>query len=165
MPEIQIARAEERDLPEIQAIYNHAILHSTATFDVAPRTDPQQLEWFRRHGDKHPVFVARAGGEVVGWASLNVFHERCAYEKTVENSVYVREDWQHRGVGRSLLAALIDAARALGHHSIVARIADHNPASIALHRALGFRESGELREAGRKFDRWIDVTLMQLILE
>ena len=162
---IEIVLAEERDLRGIAAIYNDVILHSTATFDVTPRTDEEQLEWFRRHGEKHPVLVARQGGEVVGWASLNVFHERCAYEKTVEDSVYVREDWRGRGVGRKLLGRLVEAARAAGHHSIVARIADHSQASIGLHRVLGFLEVGEIREAGRKFDRWIDVTLMQRVLE
>ncbi len=162
---IEIAQAEKRDLPGITSIYDDAILHSTATFDVTPRTRTQQLDWFRRHGEKHPVIVAREDGEVVGWASLNVFHERCAYEKTVEDSVYVKHDRRGRGIGTALLRRLIELARGLAHHSIVARIADHSVPSIALHETLGFKEVGELREAGRKFDRWIDVTLMQLLLE
>jgi len=162
---IEIAPAGPDDLPGIRAIYNHAILTSAATFDVEPRTEAAQRDWFEGHDAQHPVIVARHAGEVVGWASLNVFVGRCAYAKTVEDSVYVAEAWRGKGVGRRLLARLTELARELGHHSVVARIADHSSVSIGLHRALGFAEAGVLRQAGRKFDRWIDVTLMQLMLE
>jgi len=161
---IEIAEAEGRDLPGITAIYNDAVLRSVATFDTEPRSDEGQRAWLRSHDERHPVIVARAAGEVVGWASLNEFLPKAAYAATVEDSVYVKEGWQRRGIGRLLLARLIEMARERGHHAIVARIADHMTASIALHKALGFVEAGDLREVGRKFDRWIDVTLMELTL-
>ncbi|MFH1730407.1 MAG: N-acetyltransferase family protein [Planctomycetota bacterium] len=161
---IEIVKAEQSDLPGIMAIFNDAILNGVATFNIEPWDEARQLEWFRAHGGKHPAIVAREGGEVVGWGALNVFIARSAYEATVEDSVYVRADRRGRGIGRALLARLIELAREIGHHSIVARIADHAAASIELHRSLGFEEAGELRESGRKFGRWIDVTLMQLML-
>ena len=160
----ELVRAEQSDLPAITAIYNDVILNSVATFVIEPRTEEQQLEWFRDRDDKHPIIAARQGGEVVGWGSLNVFIPRRAYENTVEDSVYVKRGWQGKGIGSQLLSRLVELAWELGHHSIVARIADRSAASIALHRSLGFEEAGTLREAGRKFGRWIDVTLMQLVL-
>ena len=162
---VEITKAEPRDLEGIRTIYNDAILNSIATFDVEPRTAEQQLEWFESHGEKHPIIVARREANVVGWASLNVFLGRCAYQSTVEDSVYVAGAWRGRGIGKELLGRLIELARELGHHSIVARVAGHGAASVALHRSLGFEEVGTLREAGRKFDRWVDVRLMQLMLD
>jgi len=161
---VEITRATLNDLPAITAIYNKAVAESVATFVIRQRTAEEQFAWFEAHGEKHPVVVARADGEVVGWASLNVFIARCAYERTVEDSVYVKDGWRGRGVGRRLLSKLVELAGEAGHHSIVARIGDHGAASIALHRSLGFEIVGELREAGRKFDRWVDVTLMQRLL-
>jgi len=161
---IEVREATLDDLPAITAMYNDAIVHSVSTFDVEPRTPARAHDWFRKHGEKHPVLVAREGDEVVGWASLNVFVGRGAYEHTVEDSVYVSPGRQRRGVGAMLLGRLIERAGELGHRSIVARIADHSEASLALHRSCGFTKVGVLREVGRKFDRWIDVTLMQLVL-
>lgn len=150
---VEIARATLSDLPALTAIYNKAVAESVATFVSKPRTDEEQLAWFGSHGEKHPVVVARADGEIVGWASLNVFIARCAYERTVEDSVYVKDGWRGRGVGRQLLSKLVELAAQVGHHSVVARIGDHGAASIALHRSLRFEIVGELREAGHKFGR------------
>jgi phosphinothricin acetyltransferase len=162
--DVAIVPAELADLPGIRAIYNDAVLHSTATFDVHPRTEAEQRAWFEAHNGRHPVLAARAGREVVGWGSLNVFVPRPAYDRTVEDSVYVAAGRRGQGVGRRLLGALVAAAGKLGHHTVVARVADRSSASLALHRSLGFEEVGTLREAGWKFGRWIDVTLMQRVL-
>jgi L-amino acid N-acyltransferase YncA len=162
---IEIAPARPEDLPAITAMYNDAILNSAATFVITPWTESDATAWFQSHDEQHPVLVARSDGEVVGWGALNVFVARCAYASTVENSVYVKAEWRGQGVGTQLLQRLIERATELGHHSIVARIADHSTPSVTLHRALGFHIVGELREAGYKFDRWIDVTLMQRMLQ
>jgi len=162
---IEIAPATEADLEGIRTIYNAAVANSVATFHVDPQTEQQQREWFESHGERHPVVVARHEGLVVGWASLSEFSDRPAYENTVEDSVYVAAGWRGRGIGRRLLARLVELAAELGHHSIVSRIADHSAASIALHRSVGFREVGVLHEVGRKFGRWVDVTVMELVLD
>ena len=110
------------------------------------------------------MVVAERDGEVLGFASLSAFRERAAYRTTVENSIYVRRDAHGQGVGRLLLTELVERARRHGYHSIIARIAGANPASIALHERLGYELVGVEREVGRKFGRWLDVTEMQLML-
>jgi L-amino acid N-acyltransferase len=160
-----IRLATEADLPAINAIYNHYVRHSTCTYQITPETEEDRLAWFRRHDSLHPVTVAEAASEVVGWASLNVFHGREAYARTVENSVYVRDDWQRRGVGRALLADLIDRARALGHHTIIAGISAEQLPSVRLHEAVGFELRGRLSEVGYKHGQWLDVLTLQLILK
>jgi phosphinothricin acetyltransferase len=118
-----------------------------------------------KHGPEHPATVAvDADGTVVGWGSLSPFHPRSAYRFTVENSIYLRHDICGRGVGRLMLADLIDRARAIGHHAIIAGIDADQTASIALHRRLGFEHVGHLKQVGFKFGRWLDVIDMQLMI-
>jgi phosphinothricin acetyltransferase len=159
---IRLARAA--DLPAINAIYNHYVLHSTCTYQEEPSTADERAAWFAAHGPAHPVTVAEADGGLVGWGSLSRFHPRSAYGRTVENSVYVRHDLHRRGIGRLLLADLIDRAKSIGHHSIIALIDSAQPGSIALHEKFAFVEVGRLREVGFKFGRWGDVIYMQRML-
>ena len=161
---MKIRPARESDLAAINAIYNHYVLHSTCTYQVTPETDEARLAWFCGRGENHPVTVAERDGEVVGWASLNRYHPREAYARTVENSVYVRHDRQRCGIGRALLADLIARARQLGHHTILAGISAEQAASIALHEALGFQKVAHLRELGWKQGQWLDVVFLQLLL-
>jgi phosphinothricin acetyltransferase len=161
---VVIRSAEEADLSAINAIYNHYVLNATCTYQFTPDTDEARLEWFRRHGEKHPVTVAEIGREVVGWGSLNVFNAREAYSRTVENSVYVHHQWQRRGIGRALLGDLILRARELGHRTIIAGISAEQTASVALHEAHGFTQAGHLKEVGYKFGQWLDVLTYQLLL-
>src|ERR1700746_3263939 len=98
-----IRAASRADLPAINAIYNHYVLHSTCTYQTAPSTDEERAAWFDMHGEKHPVIVAERAGVVIGWGSLSKFHPRQAYENSVEDSVYIHHEWQGRGVGSSLL--------------------------------------------------------------
>ena len=160
-----IRLAREEDLDAIDAIYDHYVRTSTCTWQHASTSREERRAWFDAHGERHPVIVAvaedEAGDEaVVGFGSLGTFRAREGYRFTVENSLYVRADRHRRGIGRALLADLLDRARALGHHAVVAGISADQPASVALHAAFGFREVARLPQVGRKFDRWIDLVLM-----
>jgi phosphinothricin acetyltransferase len=161
---VTIRLAAEADLPAINAIYNHYVLHSTSTFQITPETDADRLAWFRRHDRLHPVTVAVIEDEVVGWGSLNVFHGREAYARTVDDSIYVHHQHRRQGLGRALLADLIERARALGHWTIIAGISSEQAASVRLHEAFGFEMRGHLRQVGYKHDQWLDVLTLQLML-
>ena len=157
--------ATEADLAAINDIYNYYVLHSTATYQIDPATAEERRAWFAAHGGKHPVTVIEyAGGPVLGWASLSPFHNRAAFDRTVENSVYVDCQQQRRGLGKMLLADSIDRARALQHHTIIAAVDSAQAGSLALHQSMGFTEAGHLKEAGYKFKRWLDVVYLQLML-
>lgn len=159
---LRLATAD--DLAAINDIYNHYVVHSTATYQSERSTDAERATWFVAHGERHPVIVAEIDGRVVGWGSLSPFHARAAYARTVEDSVYIHRDFHRRGVGRALLAELIKRGRAIGHHTIIAAISADQEPSIALHQTFGFTESGRLREVGNKFGRWLDVAYLQLAL-
>ena len=159
-PTIRLARAE--DLEAINAIYNHYVQHTTCTYQETPETIEGRREWFARHGVEHPVVVAEADGQVVGWGALSACHARSAYRYTVEDSVYVAPGFHRRGIGTAMLRALVERARALGYHAIIAAIDRDQAASIALHARFGFEEVGRLREVGFKFGRWLDVVYMEL---
>jgi len=161
--DVHIRPAVPADVPAITAIYNDAILTTTATFDTTPKSIEEQEAWFARHGGRHPVLGAESDGVVVGWASLTEWSDRCAYADTAEVSVYVRADRRGQGIGRRLMEALVDAGRRAGLHTLIARIADGNAASVRLHEALGFEHIGVMREVGRKFGRLLDVHMMQLV--
>jgi L-amino acid N-acyltransferase YncA len=164
MSDLTIRPATADDLPVINDIYNHYVLHSTATYQEEPEPIEGRRAWFQRHGAAYPVTVAMLDGSVVGWASLSPFHVRSAYRRTVENSVYVRHDLHRRGIGGALLSDLIARARSIGHHTIIAIIAAEQAGSVALHRKAGFTEVAHLREVGFKFGRWLDVVYLQLML-
>jgi L-amino acid N-acyltransferase YncA len=165
MQSVSLRAATVADLPVINAIYNHYVIHSTCTFQITPETEAARRSWFERHHEAgHPVLVATAAEEVVGWGSLSRFYTREAFRHTVENSVYVRHDWQRRGVGARLLDALLERGVALGHHAVVAAIESGQQGSLALHASRGFGESGRLREVGFKFGRWLDLVYMERIL-
>ncbi len=159
--DFHIRPATAADVPPINAIFNHYIATSTCIFHDEPVSIDWQRRWFAEHDDKHPVFVAEARGEVVAWASLSAYSERCGYRHTVENSVYVKEGHAGRGIGQALLRQLVDAAEQIGHHTIVALITADQPVSLALHEKFGFEKVGHFKELGHKFGRWHDVIQMQ----
>jgi phosphinothricin acetyltransferase len=161
---ISIRRATAEDLPRILEIYNREVLVSTATYDMQPRTPAEHRKWFSLHEDPHPVLVAESGSTVLGWGSLSPWSDRAAYSRAVEVSEYVAEECRRRGAGRLLAQALIQEARRLGHHALLARISADNEASIRLHASLGFFTAGTLREVGVKFGRLLDVCIMELLL-
>jgi L-amino acid N-acyltransferase len=160
----QIRLATESDLVAINDIYNHYVFHSTCTYQETPEPIEARREWFAHHGDQHPITVAMLDDSVVGWGSLSAFRERSAYRFTVENSVYIHHEFHRRGIGTAVLADLLDRARQIGHHAIIAGIDGEQAASVALHSRFGFVTVSHLKEVGFKFDRWLDVIYMQLIL-
>jgi phosphinothricin acetyltransferase len=159
-----IRLAEAADLAAIADIYSDAVLNSTATFDVEPWTEDEQAGWLREHGHPYAVLVADRDREVVGWASLGRYRSKPAYRFTAEDSVYVRPDMHGEGIGALLLARLLEVAAENGFHAVIARIAGENPTSERLHRRFGFRRVGVEREVGRKFERWLDVVVMQKVV-
>ncbi|MCW5557958.1 MAG: N-acetyltransferase [Verrucomicrobiae bacterium] len=168
MPPAVIRRAVRADCPGILAIYNDAVLKTTASYDEEPRTLEHRVAWFDAHErDDLAVFVAEepeadgSAARIVGWSALNRYHERAAYRFTAENSVYIAEDWRGRGLGSRLLAPLLSAARDRGLHAVLAVIDAANEASIRLHARHGFQPVGHLKEVGFKFGRWLDVMLME----
>jgi len=160
----QIRRATLGDARQIADIYNHYIAHSTATFDTQPKAVGERIAWLTEHGDLHPVFVSEADGEVVAWGSLTPFRDRPAYRHTVEVAVYVAPNCTGMGLGPKLLERLVDAARGAGHHVVVSQIVSENLPSLKLAERAGFTEVGTMHEVGRKFDRWLDVVIMELSL-
>jgi phosphinothricin acetyltransferase len=174
---MRIRLAELADAEAIRTIYNVEVTDSTNTFDMVPRSRAEQEAWILRHSGVHPAVVAiepadadaggfaGANGEIVlGFGSLSPFRERSGYSATAENSVYVDRAQRGRGVGRALLAELLELASAHGFHSVVARIAGHNELSIGLHTAAGFELVGVEREVGRKHRQWLDVVELQRLL-
>lgn len=166
MRTIHIREATEDDLPAILAIYNDAILTTTAVYQYQPHTLKMRRAWMQqKQGAGFPVLVAVEDGEVAGFGSLGVWRAAAAYKYTAENSVYVAADRRGRGVGKRLLAALIDAARAMDMHAIIAVIDADNAVSIGLHRSFGFEEAARFKQVGYKFGRWLDLVFMELVLD
>ena len=152
------------DAEAIRSIYNVEVLGSTATFDLRPRTPEEQLAWMSEHRGPHPAIVAVDDEAVLGFGSLSAFRNRPAYATTVEDSVYVAAAGRGAGVGRALLQELVVLANQHGFHAVIARIGGGNEASIRLHLAGGFEMVGVEREVGRKFNRWLDVSVLQRLL-
>jgi len=160
----RIRPAIQSDAPAINEIYNHYVAHSTCTYQEQAETVEARIAWLNRHGPMHPVLVAEMDGNVVGWASASPFHARSAFRFTVENAVYVHLDHLHKGIGRQLMKELLHASKLAGHHCMIAVIDSTQQASIALHRSLGFVESGKLREVGLKFGQRLDLVYLQKML-
>jgi L-amino acid N-acyltransferase YncA len=164
---LTIRPATPADIPAITHIYGDSVTHATASFELEP---PDEAEMARRMQTLleagFPYLAADAGGTLGGYAYAGPFRARPAYRFTVENSVYVAPDQQRRGVGRALLAALIEACAARGFRQMIAVIGDSTKqqASIGFHAALGFKHIGILPDVGFKHGRWLDTVLMQRAL-
>jgi len=158
-----IRKAQVKDLRAITDIYNEAILTTDATFDTAQKTIDEQKAWFADHGPKNPVIVAAVDNRVCGWASLSKWSTRCAYEDTVEISVYVKQEYRGCGIGKKLMQEVLAAGDKVGLHTVISRITYGNTASIHLHEQLGFEHIGLMKEVGKKFGRMLDVCMMQKI--
>ena len=162
---ILIREANKEDLPQILNIYNDVILHTTAVYTYDPHTLDMRTEWLQtKQQQGFPVFVAEEDHVIAGFSSIGPFRAWQAYQYTVENSVYVKSDCRGKGIGKRLMTPLIDAAKRLGLHAIVAGIDATNEASLTLHRQFGFVEVAHFKEVGYKFNRWLDLKFLELIL-
>ncbi|GGF95925.1 N-acetyltransferase [Rhodococcoides trifolii] len=163
-----IRDATTADLPQILAIHNASnasIAETTAIWDTEQVELSERQQWFDiRRASGHPILTAEIDGRVAGYASYGQWRPKTGYRRTVENSVYVAAGFQRRGVATELMVALIRRAADLGMHVMVAGIESSNGTSIRLHEKFGFRTVGVLPEVGYKFERWLDLTLMQLDL-
>ena len=158
---VSIRLATEDDLPAINEIYNHYVRHSTCTFQTEDEPLEGRLTWFRQRDARLPVTVAEVGGVVVGWGSLSKFKPRAAYDRTVENSIYVAHEALGRGYGRMILEDQLGRAKAIGHRVVLAVIAADQQPSVVLHERYGFTLMGTMHNVGFKFDRWLDVQIWQ----
>ena len=164
LPRIRPSRGE--DLPAICAIYGHHVLHATGTFETVP---PTEAEMAARRADVLakglPYLVVEDAGQVLGFAYCQWFKPRPAYRFSAEDSIYLHPDARGRGLGQQLLAALIEQAQQAGLRKLIAVIGDSaNAASIGVHRSQGFEPAGVIRSCGWKFDRWLDIVLMEKTL-
>ncbi|GGO28993.1 GNAT family N-acetyltransferase [Deinococcus humi] len=154
--------ATRADVPATLEIYNHAVLHTTASYDLEPISLETRLDWFdRKRRAGWPVLVVVDGPRVMGWATYGPFREKLGYAGTVEHSVYIRDRLRGRGLGRLLMTALIDDARTAGFHVMVGGVDAANTDSLAFHARLGFVQVAHFRQVGRKFGRWLDLAFMQ----
>ena len=160
-----IRPATVSDLPAILAIYNDAVLHTTSVWNWSAVDLANRQAWFEaRRAQAYPVLVAEIDGLARGYASYGDWRPFDGYRFTVEHSVYVTEAARGHGIGRALLAALIEEAKAAGKHVMLGGVAATNEASLALHRKLGFVETARMPQVGQKFGEWLDLVFMQLML-
>jgi phosphinothricin acetyltransferase len=161
---VTIRTAAAADADAIAEIHNQGIVDRIATLDTTLRTPAGTRDWLAERGSRHPVIVADVNDAVVGWASLNRFNPRSAYDHAADFSVYIERGWRGRGVGRQLLERLVVLAREIGFHKMVLSALAHNDAGIALYTRAGFDRVGIYREMGQLDGRWVDVLLMEKIL-
>lgn len=163
--QVTVRDCEPRDLDVVHALHVDAVLHSTAIWQEEPHPRSYFDGWLaERRADGYPVIVAEVDGRVAGYATYSQWRPHQGYRLTVEHSVYVVEEFRGRGVATTLMGALVERATAEGRHVMIAGICSTNAGSIALHERLGFTTVAVVPEVGRKFDRWLDLTLMRLPL-
>ncbi|HEX2943993.1 MAG TPA: GNAT family N-acetyltransferase [Rhodopila sp.] len=160
---MEIRHATDTDVPDIQAIYAHHVLHGAGTFEEDPPSVEDMLVRFRKvTGQGFVWLVAADATGVLGYGYYAPFRDRSAYRFTVEDSIYVRDDVRGQGVGKALVSRLIELATAQGMRQMIAVIGDsENVGSIGVHASLGFHMVGTMKAVGVKFGRWIDVVTMQ----
>ena len=163
---MSIRFATKEDCAAIAEIYNHAVVHTAAIWNDKTVDTDNRIAWFEARQFAHfPVLVSEDNGVVTGYASYGDWRAFDGFRHTVEHSVYVHPDHQGQGLGRALLAELIEEARRRGKHVMVAGIEAQNAASLHLHETLGFVTTGQMPQVGTKFGRWLDLTFMQLQLD
>lgn len=161
-----IRKASEEDIVQLMDIYNEAILHTTATFDMEEKSIKNRQNWFYEHQGKYALLVAVEGSKVLGFASLSPYRERAAYSMTLEDAIYIRKENRGEKIGQALLERLIAFARQEDTiHSIVSMITAENEASNHIHKKAGFTYCGSIRQAGQKFGRYLDLNIYQLMVD
>lgn len=162
-PPVLVRPATDKDIGAITRIYNQGI-EDSCTFETEIRSEEERLAWFRNHDEKHPVIVAVRLGQVVGWASLNVYNPRFGYRFVADLSIYIERELRGNGVGSALLPVLIERAKALGFHKLVLTTFPHTTAGVKLYAKNGFSHVGDYKEQGLLNGVWTDVRVMELIL-
>ncbi|MFC4425476.1 GNAT family N-acetyltransferase [Deinococcus navajonensis] len=163
---VTVRPAVRADVPAILEIYNEAVEHTTASYDLAPVSLESRLSWFdHKQVANWPVLVAEDGEQVVGWATFGPFREKAGYNATVEHSVYVRAGGRGAGVGGALMTPLIQEARQRRLHVMLGVVDADNAGSIRFHERFGFVVTGRLPQVGRKFGRWLDAVFLVLALD
>ena len=165
MKEIEVRPATPGDAGAICLIYNQEIEDRVATLETDLRTPDERRQWLAGRGPRHPVIVAEARGDVVGWGSLNVFSPRKAYDSVADFSIYIERGWRGKGVGSRLLERLIELARELGYHKLVLSAFPWNTGGMALYQKLGFRTVGIYKEQGRLDGKWVDTIILEKVLD
>ena len=161
-----IREANIDDAQAIQAIYNYEVENETSTMDLVPRTLEVQRDWIAaRSGAFCAIVAVDSAGSVLGFGALSEYKDRTGYRSTVENSFYVHRDVARRGIGRQILTHLVDIATISGFHTVIARIESTSVASRNLHEACGFKLVGIEQQVARKFGKWLDIAVMQTILQ
>lgn len=163
MPELR--KVTEKDLPAMLAIYNEVIENTTAVYDYQPHTLEMRRQWLQTKQQQGiPVWMVEENGTMLGFGSYGPFRAWAAYQYTVENSIYVAADARGKGVGSLLLPVIMNEARQSGMHTMIAGIDAGNVASIRLHQKFGFEQVALFREVGWKFNRWLDLVFLQVML-
>ena len=164
METIAVRFASLDDAPAICAIYNQGIEDRLATLETELRDPDERRRWLGSRGPRHPVVVAESGTQIVAWASLNPFNPRGCYDHVADISVYVERSWRGKGVGRMLLARLLELGRSVGFHKLVLACFPTNKPGVALYERMGFVPVGVYREQGLLDGQWVDVLIMEHLL-
>jgi phosphinothricin acetyltransferase len=163
-PALLMRPARWPDLPMIRDIRNQGIVDRVASLDAEPHSPQETHLWFSTHGPRHPVLVAEVAGCIVGWASLNLFNPRKAYQYVADLSVYIERQQRGKGLGGQLLETVIRLGRELDYHKIVLSAFPFNTAGIRLYERHGFTTVGIYKEMGKLDGRWIDTIIMEKLL-
>ncbi len=160
---ISTRQATLNDLVSIMDIYNEAVLHTTATFDTETKDMNDRTKWFLERNENFPVIVAEYKGTIAGYAALNKWSDRKAYDITAEISVYVHSSFRGKGIGKLLVQSIVAIGGQTNLKTLIARITEGNGHSIYLHECNGFQMIGTLRQVGQKFGKLLDVAVMQKV--
>ncbi len=164
--QFEIRNICEEDLEEILAIYNHAIINTTAVYCYEPFSIEMMKNWFQTKKERQfPVLIAENNRNICGFATYGDFRLKPAYKYTVEHSVYIAPSDQKKGIASELMRELILRAKENGIHTLIGGIDAENQESLIFHEKLGFTEVGEIKEVGYKFGKWLNLKFVQLVLE
>lgn len=164
--EITIREATAQDLQQILDIYNDAIIHTTAVYSEIPQTLAMRIDWFKGRKDSNfPVIVTELNGVVVGFGSYGDFRSWPCYRFTAEHSVYIHNAYRGLGISKMLIKELLLHAKNAGLHALIAGIDSENIVSLNLHYAFGFVKVAHFKEVGFKFNRWLDLIFLELLLQ
>lgn len=161
-----IRRALKSDISALMEIYNEAVLHTTATFDTEVKDMENRIAWFEEHVGKYVIYVFETDGCVAGYASLSQYRDRKAFDAAVEVSIYIHEDYRGQGIGSSLMQEVLAYAEQCGEiETVVSLITSENTASIRLHERYGFVYCGQIRNAGVKFGKKLNLNAYEIIYD